>query len=883
MNQLTQHGSHARSGVGSLLFVAIALTALAVQAQSAQDSSQPAQKSGKEENAGKQEKPRPGAKEEQYENTPPKRRTPIRVGDEDTEQGPAGESQDSLATGLGSEAEHTTNLAARDLYRSLARAYDTVTLTAGPQFNAEPIATYVGSHPQFKGDLEVRELNEKSEFKKAHSFGSRNIAGVNPFEMMAIRKVDEFLKRPTSEPRMETLQEAERALEAVIRFHESALKRRVRDGEEWNAVGKQLRKKLEDVRLDEVRTVVDSKDWVAASVLAMKLSQIYESQKDVQDKLAAALLTVAQQPFENQDYPEVRKRLRVLDLLSPNNSAVEAIRDKLRKKAAELKEEALRLEKDGKTGDAIEKIRVARTVDPQLAGLTDLARQLEKASPLTLLVGVADLPENLSPALAYTDSEKQAVEMLFEGLIHLTPIFDPDTSQSGERITLGLAEEMPRQIPLGRLFQMARDAHWSNGNLVTGIDVRQTVQLLCDSKGCDREWAARMRQGDGARIENDALHVSLSLDQGFLDPLSLMTFKILPESLKSATDSDFAKKPIGSGPYMFQNRDDRNCTFIANPYYEGRPGKEGLPRIRDVQFRKVAWGEDPGADLSQFQVLLDIPSGRYPDVRSLRDFRLETLRNQRIYFLALNHRKPDLKNESLRRAIAFAIDRAAILKDSFNGEPATAHRSLNGPFPPESWAWNPSVPQELYDADRARALSQAAKTAGFPKTKLSLRYPSGDPAVKKACEQIQHQVEELTGVRFDLRERTSRELRHDVEDLQDYDLAYYHYDYPTPAYWLWPLFDPQATDKGGRNYLGYQNEKLESHFRKVMVHRDLSRVRSEMHQIHQLVFEQMPIIPLWQLDTHIAIHESVKHPDIARLADPLLIFRDLDKWSIERR
>jgi hypothetical protein len=48
----------------------------------------------------------------------------------------------------------------------------------------------------------------------------------------------------------------------------------------------------------------------------------------------------------------------------------------------------------------------------------------------------------------------------------------------------------------------------------------------------------------------------------------------------------------------------------------------------------------------------------------------------------------------------------------------------------------------------------------------------------------------------------------------------------------------------------------------------------------------MPFIPLWQLDTHIAVHKSLslvdgqgKPIDI----DPLLIFTGVETWSLEKR
>jgi ABC-type oligopeptide transport system substrate-binding subunit len=120
-----------------------------------------------------------------------------------------------------------------------------------------------------------------------------------------------------------------------------------------------------------------------------------------------------------------------------------------------------------------------------------------------------------------------------------------------------------------------------------------------------------------------------------------------------------------------------------------------------------------------------------------------------------------------------------------------------------------------------------------------------------------------------------------VEQDNNYDLAYYSWDYPNEAYWIWPLFDPAAAVPGGRNVLRYVNDdQLASFFHKTMTYRDFTKVKRYAHDIHDRIYEQMPFIPLWQLDTHLAYHNTLMlPPDI----DPLLIFTDVENWRLEKR
>jgi ABC-type transport system substrate-binding protein len=181
--------------------------------------------------------------------------------------------------------------------------------------------------------------------------------------------------------------------------------------------------------------------------------------------------------------------------------------------------------------------------------------------------------------------------------------------------------------------------------------------------------------------------------------------------------------------------------------------------------------------------------------------------------------------------------------------------------------------------------------------KLTLKYPEGDPAVAKACQQIANELKSLgasskgreaegpagaassgPAIDIELASCSPAQLRRDVEVTHEYDLAYYHWDFPDETYWLWPLFDPQAIGSGGKNFLGYKDDEvLESLFRKAMTHRDFTIVQDLTQRIHDRLYEQMPLVPLWQLDTHVASRKSLIIPEPL---DPLLIFTNVERWSL---
>src|SRR5262249_11110156 len=177
--------------------------------------------------------------------------------------------------------------------------------------------------------------------------------------------------------------------------------------------------------------------------------------------------------------------------------------------------------------------------------------------------------------------------------------------------------------------------------------------------------------------------------------------------------------------------------------------------------------------------------------------------------------------QNLRRALSFAIDRDKILNECFRDPQEIMnkpHRPLNGPYPADSWAIDKKmVPPVLYDSKQASSQANLAKCKGMI---LELKFPTEPPEVAQACAALKDQIAQHTGVQINLKPCTPTELRRAVEIDHDFQLAYYYWDYADESYWLWPLFDPNSAEAGGRNFLGRLNAPaLANVFRKTMQYR----------------------------------------------------------------
>ena len=321
--------------------------------------------------------------------------------------------------------------------------------------------------------------------------------------------------------------------------------------------------------------------------------------------------------------------------------------------------------------------------------------------PGVLVVGVRTLPEFLSPNLARTDSEVFALDLLFEGL--LRPAVD---GAAGRVYEPALARELPRLVPSGREFTLT-DATWADPKQplvhlpVTAADVSSTVAKLKRRKGQPGAEAGDAIENISNRGPPQQCRVILS--RGQIDPLSVMTFKLLPNT--RADDEVFAREPVGTGPFTYGGRETMGgreyALFPANPAYGRRSDRPNLPRLKAVWMvasRNLVADFKGGlvhfvltshtgelTTLKPAKPVADEPrqTGKL-DVIIGSTGRVDTLASRRVYFLAVNHKVPALgdgdKARELRQLIAYAIqprcDPDRVLPRRVRRAPSAAERAV---------------------------------------------------------------------------------------------------------------------------------------------------------------------------------------------------------------
>lgn len=183
----------------------------------------------------------------------------------------------------------------------------------------------------------------------------------------------------------------------------------------------------------------------------------------------------------------------------------------------------------------------------------------------------------------------------------------------------------------------------------------------------------------------------------------------------------FNARPIGTGPFAFESASPgRNLIAVRYADYWGEPAKADRITFTYAQdpAQRLALVQSGSADLA-----FDLPPNLVPEIESADNLQLLQVPTSLKVVLALNIRSRELADVRVRRAIAQAIDREAIVSGLLNGA-AQATGGLMNVLPSDP------VNDELApDPEAARAeLGAAAPTVPFsvPNGVLPLAQELGD-------------------------------------------------------------------------------------------------------------------------------------------------------------
>jgi peptide/nickel transport system substrate-binding protein len=342
----------------------------------------------------------------------------------------------------------------------------------------------------------------------------------------------------------------------------------------------------------------------------------------------------------------------------------------------------------------------------------------------------------------------------------------------------------------------------------------------------------------------------------FLRDLAIPPFGIGSPTAIKADAKAFDLKPVGSGPYTVTEwvRDD-HITLGANPTYNGRLPKPAYQTvvIRDIPDQATSVLSIEKGDI---QMLTD---PRPDDAKTMATQPGITIARQpsnNLAYLALNIEKKPFDQLLVRRAVAYALDTAAIARGLYAPGTVVAGNWT----PPGMLGENPAVKPYARDLARAKALlAQAGLAHGFS---TELFYPTAPrpymPEPQRLAETLQAQLKDA-GINVTLEPYEFGVFLSKVRNGEhSMCLIGWSGDNGDPDNFLYPLLDQDSAHKGtAQNYSFWRDPR----FHALMLAGQSAVGEAKRKQIYMqanaLVHDQVPAVPIVHTVVPIALSTSI--------------------------
>lgn len=476
-----------------------------------------------------------------------------------------------------------------------------------------------------------------------------------------------------------------------------------------------------------------------------------------------------------------------------------------------------------------------------------------------LVVNNGSEPGSLHPGKATGTHDSWVLEHTLEGLTKKSP---------DGNIVAGMAAELPKASADGLTYTIKlRDAKWTNGDPVTAGDFEYAWKY-CLAPATASEYAYQMYYLKGGEAYNtssetdpaklkaleDAVGVKalddktlqVTLEQPtpyFVELLSFYTYYPVPSKVQAANENWYTEAAtyVSNGAFKLAEWNHKESVkIVKNPdYYDAASIKlDGIEFVM-LEDSTSAWQMYQNDEI---HLLYPIPTEVTNQLRTAKSPELKIGADLSIYYYGMNTTKKPFNNVKVRKALAMAIDRTAIVENVTMGGQLPAFSMVPAGIPDTTGDFRKNGGDYFKeDVEEAKKLlAEGLKEEGVNTLNFTLTYNTSD-AHKKIAEAIQEMWRKNLGIEVKL-ENVEFQVKLDRERVLDYEMSRSGWigDYVDPMTFLdmWTSFSQQ-------NNTGWKNDQYDAFIRSAMVEQDPAKRLVALHDAEKLLMENIPVIPIY--------------------------------------
>ncbi len=446
----------------------------------------------------------------------------------------------------------------------------------------------------------------------------------------------------------------------------------------------------------------------------------------------------------------------------------------------------------------------------------------------TLNLSISANPSRINPILSTDSSSSEITQWIFNSLI---------TYDKNAKIKMMLARSYEFENNTTLIFHLRKNVKWSDGAPFSAKDVIFTYKTIISPK-IFTPYASSFKHIKKV-VALDPYTIKVIYKYPYFKALETWMMEILPwhilKNEKNLMTSKFNQAPIGTGPFILKKFSiSQNIELSSNPNYFVHK-----PYIDEIIYHYLP---DSSANF------LMLKSGRL-DVGSLTPLQLERQidsdfkRRFSIYespshsysYMGFNLKNPKFQNPLVRRALSLAINREELAQVMFFGHA----RVCTGPFLPGTGAFNPTVKAPKQDIKKAKEL---LKSAGYDdKHPLEFELSTNTGSTRTYMAQILQAQLRKAGVIVKLRIMEWQAFLNTVVMPKRFEavLLAWSVGLKPDAYSIW---DSESYKKGGFNFIGYKNKKVDLLIKKAERTVDNKKFNAIYKKIFKLITDDNPYL-----------------------------------------
>jgi peptide/nickel transport system substrate-binding protein len=472
-----------------------------------------------------------------------------------------------------------------------------------------------------------------------------------------------------------------------------------------------------------------------------------------------------------------------------------------------------------------------------------------------VVVGLSQEPTVFNPLLVHIEVDEAVYFNLFSALWRVDPKgnFVPD-----------LVAEIPTLDNggisgdgLNWRIKLKSGVTWHDGTPFTADDVKYNIELIQNPKFLAGRRAGHEWVRDITVVSPTELTWRLEKPYAPYPSILSWTFFVPKHVFEKEADPNkaaFVNHPIGTGPFVWGERvPGDHITLTANPHYHGEgPHLERLV-VKYVPDLTVLYTQFQTGDIDYIG-LQGITPDHFDEAKTLKDRFVTPVPQAFIENIGLNLGRPVFKELAVREALYLAMDKKSIIEQIYYGLPTPTESYL----PKQSWAFNPDLPPQSYDPDKAKKILDDAGwkpgTDGIrEKNGIRLEFTNSTTAGNHVREQAQQLLQQNwadIGAKMTISNLPPAVMWGDYWTLSKFDSGMVGIDFMIGP-------DPDATDYfssksipaqggGGQNTTQYANPAVDALLAEAASTVDQAKRKAAYLKMQEQTRKDLPYLPIFQ-------------------------------------